>query len=1179
MSGHKIKEFFASTWAIKNKTSIYILTIIIVFWGIRSYNALPKEQFPEIVVPQFYISTIYPGTSPSNIENTVTKTLEKQLKAISGVKKMISNSVQDFSSIVVEFNTDVDIPVAKKRVEDAVDKAKQDLPKDLPADPQVIEMNFSDVIPILKVNIAGNFSTAELKQHAELIQDRIESMKEITRAELIGAPEREIQINVDMYKLQAANLTLGDVERAIGYENMTITGGTVEVEGQKKILSVKKEFKSVDELQNATVNSMSGGSYRLKDIATVLDTTKEQESFARMNGENVITLNVIKRGGANLIEASDKIMDLVATMQPKGEFAREYFKEKEFDKKKIEEYTKQRSVLPSDLSITITGDQSEKTKVTLHDLINTIIIGFILVVIILMFFMGATNAIFVALSVPLSMCIAFILMPNLGFTLNMIVLFAFLLALGIVVDDAIVVIENTHRIFANGKVSIFEAAKQAAGEVFLPVLSGTLTTLAPFIPLAFWDGVIGQFMFFLPVTLIVTLLASLLVAYIINPVFAVDFMKEHQKEYKPWNRNVKYTVITMGIFALLFYAGGNLLVGNLLTFLIIFYMLNRFFFNKVITKFQTKTWPAVQDAYVRILKKFLKRPALTLVGTVVLFFISIGALILAKPGVEFFPKADPNFVYAYINLPEGTAPTYTDSVTRLVENKITAVVGKKNPIVKSIISNVTLGTQERPDEPPIPKTNRGKIEVAFVEFAKRKGESTAKYLDTIRQVIKGIPGAEVTVDQEQAGPPTAKPINIEISGDNIDDLVKTAADLKLYLDSKNIGGVEELKSDFEASKPEVIFDLDRERASQEGISTGQLGMELRSAVFGKEISKFRDQNDEYPIQLRYLYEQRNDLEALKNLRVTYRDMNMGGMIRSVPISSFTTLLDTTSFGGIKRKNQKRVITLYSNLLNGFTGDVVVKDVQAAIDNYKSIDGVNIKLTGEQEEQAEQGAFLGGALLTSLAIIFLILVTQFNSLGKPLLILSEIFFSIIGVFLGVAIFGMNFSVIMTGIGIVALAGIVVRNGILLVEFTDELKDRGMQTYEAILEAGRTRMTPVLLTATATILGLIPLAVGLNMDFAKLLTTGNPHIFFGGDSVAFWGPLSWTMIFGLGFATFLTLILVPAMYLIMMRMKAHARVVFGHIGLPTVMIYVPFALLICKIILRMKGKRDIWRGMAY
>ncbi|MFI5203293.1 MAG: efflux RND transporter permease subunit [Flavobacteriales bacterium] len=1178
----KIKEFFASSWAVNNKTSIYILTVIIALWGLQSYNSLPKEQFPEIVVPQFYISTVYPGTSPANIENTTTKPIEKQLKAVSGVKKVTSTSIQDFSSIMVEFGTDVDVAIAKQRVDDAVDKAKADLPKDLPQDPQIIELNFSEMVPIMNVNIAGDYSPQDLKKYAEMLQDRIESMKEITRVELVGAPEREIQINVDMYKVQAANLTLGDIERAISSENLTITGGIVELEGQKKTLSVKKEFESVEEIRNIIVNSMSGGSFRLRDFAQVLDTTKEQESFSRMNEKNVITLNVIKRGGANLIEASDKIIDLIDGVHPVTEYKR---LKREGKDVKLAEIIKensangQKQLLPDNLEITITGDQSNQTRVTLHDLINTIIIGFILVVIILMFFMGATNAVFVGLSVPLSMCMAFILMPQLDFTLNMIVLFSFLLALGIVVDDAIVVIENTHRIFAQGKLTIVQAAKQAAGEVFLPVLSGTLTTLAPFIPLAFWDGVIGEFMFFLPITLIVTLLASLVVAYVMNPVFAVDFMKKHDPNYKPWNRTTKTTIVVLGIFALLFYAGGNLLIGNLLIVFILLFLLNKFVLNRLIYKFQHNIWPKVQNGYARFLQRFLYRPYLTLWATLGLFIFSIVLVIVTKPVVEFFPKSDPNFIFAYVNLPQGTAPSYTDSITRIVEKRVIKVVGKDNPVVKSVLSNVTIGVQERPDEPPIPRPHRGKVTVAFVEFAKRNGESTSAYLDKIREAVKGIPGAEISVDQEQGGPPVGKPINIEISGDKIEELAMLSNDLIKHLKDKNVAGVEELKSDFENSKPELIFNLDRARANKEGISTGQIGMELRTAVFGKEISKFRDANDEYPIQLRYFYDQRNDIEKLKNLRITYRDMNMNGLIRSVPISSFTDVFDTTSFAGIKRKNQKRVITVYSNILNGFAPNEVVADVQKAIDGFTKTEGVEIKMTGEQEEQAETGAFLGNALLMSLALIFLILVTQFNSLGKPIIILTEILFSLIGVFLGFIVFRMDFSIIMTGIGVVALAGIVVRNGILLVEFTDELKSRGYKTYEAIVEAGRTRMTPVLLTATATMLGLIPLAVGLNIDFAELLTTGNPHLFFGGDSVAFWGPLSWTMIFGLGFATFLTLILVPVLYLIMARMKNRARVIFGHWNIPYVMIYVPFFLLLTRLAMWLFDKnRPNWREVG-
>jgi multidrug efflux pump len=409
--------------------------------------------------------------------------------------------------------------------------------------------------------------------------------------------------------------------------------------------------------------------------------------------------------------------------------------------------------------------------------------------------------------------------------------------------------------------------------------------------------------------------------------------------------------------------------------------------------------------------------------------------------------------------------------------------------------------------------------------------------------VKGIPGAEITVDQEKGGPPVGKPINIEIRGDKFEDIVKTTTKLQNYLDSLNIDGVEQLKSDFESSKPEIVFNIDRERANREGISTGQIGMEIRNAVFGNEVSKFRDDNDEYPIQLRYNYDQRVDVDALNNLKITYRDMNKGGMVRQVPLSAFCNISYSTTYGGIKRINQKRVITLGSNVLRDYNEQAVIKNVEDEIKNFEKPDGVEVVMTGQQEEQMETMIFLMTALMASFGLIFLILVTQFNSLSKSLIILVEVLFSLIGVFLGYAITGMTISTIMMGIGIVALAGIVVRNGILLVEFTELLREQGVPTFEAIIEAGKTRMTPVLLTASATISGLIPLAVGLNIDFATLLASGNPHIFFGGDSVAFWGPLSWTMIFGLSFATVLTLVLVPVMYLMMEKLKTRLKRVTG------------------------------------
>lgn len=1112
------KEFKPTTWSINNRTSIFVLTIIITLTGIMSYNNLPKEKFPDIVIPTIYVSTINAGTSPQDIENLITKPIEKEIKAISGVKKLTSNSIQDFSNVIVEFDTDVPVPEAKQKVKDAVDKARTNLPTELTKEPSVQEVNFSDM-PVMYVNISGDFDLNKLKQYAEDIKDGCEGLKEITRVDIVGALDREIQINVDRFKMEAADITMGDIQRAVGYENMTISGGQMSMDNMKRSIAIKGEFKQVAQLNEMIIRSQSGAIVYLKDIAEIKDGYKEKESYARLAHKKVITLNIIKRSGENLIETSDKVRALVEKLQE--------------DK------------FPKDLKVTITGDQSTSTRTTLKDLINTIIIGFVLVLMILMFFMGVTNAFFVALSVPLSCFVAFLVFPSIGFALNMIVLFAFLLALGIVVDDAVVVIENTHRIFDNGKVEIKKAAKIAAGEIFLPVLSGTLTTLAPFIPLAFWKGIIGKFMFYLPVTLIVTLLASLVVAYIVNPVFAVQFMKPHEDETLPAVKakklkGLKINLIVLGAVALLSYISGSLAMGNFVAFLMLLTIFNRYVLEKAIFKFQNVTWPSIQERYERFMKRLIKgsRPVWLLVGTFGLFIFSIVLMGIVKPKVVFFPQSDPNFIYTYITLPVGTSTEYTDSITKIIEDRVYKVIepdGKPNPMVESIISNVAVGATDPNSGDRSTAPNKAKVSVAFVEFEKRDGRSTSVYLDQIRDAVKGIPGAEIIVDKEANGPPVGKAVSIEITGDDLDELVLTSKQLKVYLDSLQIPGIEELKSDAQNVKPEVVIDIDRERANREGISTGQIGMEIRNAVFGIEASKYRDANDEYPIQVRFKEDQRNNIDALLNLKITYRDMNMGGMIRQVPLSAVANVHYDNTFGGIKRKNQKRIIMLESNVLNGYTPNDVVAAVERSIKNYTLPETVSVKMGGEQEQQKETGAFLGNALLISLGLMFLILVTQFNSVSKPVIILAEIFFSIIGVFLGLSIFNMSISIVMTGIGIVALGGIIVRNGILLVEFTDLLMEQGMPVEHAVVEAGKTRMTPVILTASATILGLIPLAVGLNIDFVSLFEHFNPHIFFGGDNVAFWGPLSWTMIFGLSFGTLLTLFLVPAMYLITYKIK--------------------------------------------
>ncbi|MCU0367673.1 MAG: efflux RND transporter permease subunit [Cyclobacteriaceae bacterium] len=1106
------KEFKPTSWSIDNKIAIYVATIIISLAGIMTYNSLPKENFPEVVFPQIFVATIYPGASPSDVENLVTKQIEKEVKSIAGVKKVSSNSVQDFSNIIIEFETDVEVKEAKRQVQEAVDRAKPDLPTNLLDDPQVVDIDIS-ALPIMFVNLSGEYDLQTLKKYAEQMQEKIESLQEIRRVDIVGALDREIQINVDMFKAALAGVSFDDITNGIKYENMIVSGGQLSVDGMKRSISVNGEYTSAEQIGNTVIGSIRGGKLYLKDIAEIVDSFKEQESYARLDKKNVITLNVVKRGGENLINASDQINEIVAD-----------FKE---------------NILPPGVKITITADQSDQTRLTLHDLINTIIIGFILVTMILMFFMGATNAIFVGLSVPISSFIAFLVFPSLGFTFNLMTLFSFLLALGIVVDDAIVVIENTHRVFDNGKVPIRKAAKIAAGEVFMPVLSGTLVVLAPFVPLAFWPGTVGEFMFFLPITLIVALLASLFVAYIMNPVFAADFMKAHDHDHSgtKFTKGYKITAVIFGGIAIVWYIVGFFGLGNFTVFLFGVYSIHRFVMEQVISNFQTVFWPRVQNIYMKMVAWCLKswRPFGVVAGVIALFFFAIVFTAIRKPPVGFFPKGDPNFIYTYIRLPIGTDQRVTDSITQIVEDKVIAVLGNDNKIVESVISNVAVGAAEDQFSGTNAQPHLGKVSVAFVSFSERDGQSTVEYMDKIREAVKDVKGAEISVDQEANGPPTGKPINIEIGADDFDVLIATADRTKRYLDSLQIPGVEELKSDFESSKPEIVINIDREKANREGISTAQIGGILRTAIYGSEISKFRDANDDYPIQLRILETQRNDINMLMNLPITFRDMTMGGVVRQVPLSSFAKIEYANSYAGIRRIDQKRVVTLSSNVLSGFNENLVVAEIKEALKNLSVSDEVEIKLTGAQEQQKETSDFLGKAGLVAIGLIFMILVIQFNSVSKPLIILSEIVLSIIGVLIGFSLFKMEISIVMTGVGLMALAGIVVRNGILLVEFTDLLISQGVELKPAIIEAAKTRMTPVLLTAMAATLGLVPLAVGFNIDFVTLFTEFDPHIFFGGDNVAFWGPLSWTMIFGLIFGTFLTLFFVPVMYLITTKSK--------------------------------------------
>lgn len=1113
-SNRNFKEFIASSWAIDNRVTIFLLTAVIIVSGLVSFNALPKENFPEIQWPVIFVSTPYPGTSAGDVENLVTRKIEKEIKGIEGIKEINSTSVQDYSSVFVEFETNVDLDEAKREVEEAVNRSRSSLPNDLPNDPAVEDINLSE-IPIMFLNVSGPYDNVTLKRYAEELQERIENdlSKEILRIDLVGALEREIQINVDLYKMQAASLSLSDIESAVANENIIISGGELDMNAQSMAVRMDGELESVAEINTLIVRGGKGNSIPLQEIATVVDGFKERESYARLNGNPVLTLNVIKKAGENLVDASDRIKAIVSDMENRR--------------------------FPDNLEITVSADQSQLTKNTLAELTNTIIIGFILVTLVLMFFMGVRDALFVGLAVPLSSFIAFSVLPVLGFSLNLVVLFSFILAMGIVVDNAIVVIENTYRIFNEESLGITDAAKKAAGEVIIPVFSGTLTTVCPFLPLLFWAGPVGEFMGFLPVVMIITLFASLFVAYVINPVFAAAFMrKDHPDDSIP-HKTIWIYITSMIILGILFHVGDSPSFGNVLLFMAGFVLMNAYVLRFAIRWFQTTVIPAIKRAYQSTLRWSVDHPGWVLLGSAAVIVGTMAGIQIA--GIKFiqFPTNDPNFVYVYAELPSGTDVTVTDSVTSILEKRVESVIGEENPMVRSIITNVAIGAGDANSfDQGSSAPNKGKITVEFVGVKERNGTSTVEILEEIRAEVQGIPGAKITVGQDANGPPGSAPIEVLLTSEEFGELMVVSEDLFQYLDSLNIPGIEQLKWDVDEKQNEILIDVDRQKASQLGISSAQIGMAVRTGLFGKEISKFRTNEDEYPIQLKLQDQYRDQFSSLLDMNITYMDM-ADGQFKSVPISAVADFQYSSSYGGINRTELEKSVLITSNVLTEYNVNDVSADIEYSVGQFlkqgRSKKGVDIEVGGQTKDQAEEGAFLAGAFGAAIVLIFMILVIQFNSLSNVLIIMSQVLLSTVGVFLGHVVMGMDFSVVLSGVGMVVLAGIVVNNGIILLDYIEMKRKEGANLKDAIIMGGTTRFTPVFLTASSTVLGLVPLAISLNINFATLLSDLEPQIFFGGDSAAFWQPFAWSIIFGLSFATIVTLVFVPVVYYLIKRVE--------------------------------------------
>jgi multidrug efflux pump subunit AcrB len=886
------------------------------------------------------------------------------------------------------------------------------------------------------------------------------------------------------------------------------------------------DFQSTEDIENVIVKSENNAPVYLRDVASVHFVEQEKTSYAREYLQPVVSLDIIKRAGENLISASNGINAIIA--EAKADY------------------------LPENLKVSITNDQSDQTRTQVDELQNSIIFGVLLVVGVLLFFLGLRNALFVGVAIPLSMFMSFMILNALGITFNVMVLFSLVLALGMLVDNGIVVVENIYRLMDEGK-SSFEAAKQGVGEVAWPIIASTATTLAAFLPLAIWPGLIGEFMKYLPITLMIVLSSSLFVALVINPVLTAAFMRVGDDGVS--KKRAHRVSISLAVFGVVFLALRATAFGNILLIAGLLTISNAYVLNPGTRLFQSRFLPRLERGYEQFLRYVLsgRRPWAFFFGTAGLMVLAFVLLGTFPPKVEFFPSNEPQYLNIFISKPIGTDIEETNRVTREIEELVLAVMNEErfkrpNPetgeleayIANSIIAQVGNGTSDPQEGPSLGNTpHKARVVVNFVKFQERRGQSSREVLRSVRERLSGYPDAEIIVTKNSDGPPQGPPINIEILGDDYDDVLITANSMRQFLRELDFKGVEELKIDVDKRKPELPITIDREKARLYGLSTQNIGYTIRTALFGREVSTFKDGEDDYPINVRFEESSRNNVDALMNQKVIFRSAS-DGQIKEVPISAVATADRSTTFSSVKRKDLDRVITLSSNVLEGANANEIVLQMQESLKSFNAPRGVQFAFTGQQEEQAKELAFLSRALLLALFLIILIIVAQFNSITTPFIIGFSVFFSLIGVLLGLVIFQMDFVIIMTMIGIISLAGVVVNNAIVLIDYTDLIRERKRKEYgtdrhlpfsevvESIVQGGRTRLRPVLLTAITTILGLLPLAIGLNIDFVSLVTEYDPRIYIGGDNNVFWKPMSWAIIYGLTFATFLTLIIVPVMY---------------------------------------------------
>ena len=1142
------KEFGLSSWAINNKTTIYVLMALILFLGVSAYFSMPRENFPEIKETKIYISSLYPGNTAEDIEKLITDPLEDKIKTISNVVEITSTSQEDYSMIIIEFDENITVDQAKQKVKDEVDSESsgEDWPtfNNAKVEPNIFDLSMSEEIPILNINISGDYPVQKLKEFGEYLEDEIEDLSEIKQVDIRGAQEREVEIAVDIYKMMAAKVSFDDIIGAVRNGNMTMSAGNLISSGQRRTVRIIGEISDPKQLDNFVIKSENGNAIYLQDIASLSFKEKERTTYAREFGERVVMLDVKKRAGKNMVAAADQIKVI------------------------IDDAIK--NVYPSNLTVTVANDQSSKTVGQVDDLVNNIIFGILLVVGVLMFFLGFKNALFVGFAIPMSMFMSLMILSLLGYTMNTMILFGLIMGLGMLVDNGIVVVENVYRLMDEEGMSRIEAAKKGIGEIAFPIIISTATTVAAFIPLGMWPGVMGQFMIYFPVTLSVVLGSSLFVAIFFNSLMVSQFMTVEDKEM-PLKQIIVITGIVGGIgILILLFGGAYRALGSIMVFTAVMLWVYRFGLRKMANFFQTKILTRWERFYERLLRSALSgwRPYAITIGTFVLLLVAFGgfgaSVASQRTKVEFFPDNDPNQIIVYIEYPQGTDIVKTNQITSDIEQRVYSILNSEenvdngyNFLVESAVSQVGegAGNPQTDGGSAAEMPHRGKITASMREYKYRRGAESKDLQKKIQEALKDIyPGVAISVEKDAVGPPAGYPINIELEGNDYTELIATAERMGDFLNTKSIPGIDELKIDVNKSKPSVMVEVDRKKAGELGVSASQVGQQLRNSIFGSKAGVYKEDGEDYDIYVRFNEENRYNTSAIFNQKITFRDPS-SGKIKEVPVSAVTKQKNNSGFSSIKHKDLKRVVTVYSALAPGYTdAAAIVTKVQAEMEGFADKPTtVKIDFTGQIEEQNKQMAFLMGAFFTGLGLIFFILIFQFNSVSKPAIIMLAIFLSLIGVFGGIILTGKPFVIMMTMMGIISLAGIVVNNGVVLLDYTQLLIDRkkvnlGLakdayleieDTYESVVKAGKARLRPVLLTAITTILGLIPLATGLNINFYTLFSEFNPNLYFGGDNVIFWGPLAWTVIYGLFIATFLTLIVVPILFFLTTKFKMWLR----------------------------------------